>query len=264
MAVDKKFFFDTVRKSLFSGTMTETQVAVLDGIIDSFGGSHDQMAYIMATPYHEVGPSLEPVTENLNYTAKRITEVWPSRFKTIASAKPYAGNPEALGNKVYGGRMGNDLPGDGFRYRGRGLSQITGKEMYTKFGKLMSLDLVGNPDLALQPKIAGRILVVGMRDGLFTGKKLPDFINAKDVDYIDARAIINADVAANGRKIASIASKFRAALRESSVTQPQTETPTEQIKPDKVSTAPSKSGWTVVLTILAGVVAAIFKSLGWF
>lgn len=261
MAVDKKFFFDAVRQSLFDGSMTETQVAVLDGIIDSFSGSLDQMAYVMATPYHEVGWPLEPATENLHYTAARIREVWPSRFKTVEAAKPYAGNPEALGNKVYGGRLGNDQPGDGYRYRGRGLSQITGKGMYDKFGKLMSIDLVGNPDLALQPKIASRILVVGMRDGLFTGKKLSDFINDKEVHYISARAIINGDVKANGQKIGSYANKFRRALRESSVI---TETPTEQIKPDTVSTKPSKSGWTVILTMLAGIAAAIFKGLGWF
>lgn len=260
MAVDKKFFFDTVRASLFGGTMTETQVAVLDGIIDSFTGSRDQLAYIMATPYHEVGSALEPASENLNYTAKRMCEVWPSRFKSVTAATPFAGNAEALGNKVYGGRLGNDQPGDGFRYRGRGLSQITGKGMYEKFGKLMSIDLVGNPDLALQPKIASRILVVGMRDGLFTGKKLADFIKPGEVDYVGARAIINADVKANGQKVASYANRFRSALRESSVT----ETPTEQIKPDTVSTAPSKSGWTVVLTILAAIGAAVSKALGWF
>lgn len=264
-AVDKAYFFDAVRESLFGGSLTENQVAVMDSIIDSYDGSLDRMAYVLATPYHEVGPDLLPVAENLNYTAERITEVWPSRFKTVKAAQPYAGNPEALGNKVYGGRMGNDEPGDGYRYRGRGLSQITGKGMYEKFGKLMSIDLVGNPDLALDPKVAARILVVGMRDGLFTGKSLADYINPGKVDYVGARAIINADVKANGQKIAAYANKFRRALREPvAAPSPVPKPDIKPVTPDKVSTTPSKSGWAVVLTILGGILTAIFKALGWF
>lgn len=257
MAVDKKFFFDKVRDSLFGGSLTETQVAVMDGIIDSFTGAHEQLAYVLATPYHEVGRSLEPVAENLNYSAKRMTEVWPSRFKTLDAAKPFANNPEALGNKVYGGRLGN-ATNEGFRYRGRGLSQITGKENYAKFGKLMSIDLVGNPDLAMQPKIAARILVVGMRDGLFTGKNLSEYIGPTGVDYVEARRIINSDVKANGQKIASYAKKFRDALREP-VAVPVTP---PIVKPDAVSAQPSKSGWAVIITIIGGIIAAIAKALG--
>ena len=262
MAVDKQYFFDAVRQSLFNGSLSDTQVAVMDGILDSFAGPHDQLAYILATPYHEVGRALEPVAENLNYTAKRMTEVWPTRFKTLAAAKPYAGNPEALGNKVYGGRLGNAL-NEGYRYRGRGLSQITGKENYTKFGKLMSLDLAGNPDLALQPKIAARILVVGMRDGLFTGKRLTDFIFNGTVDYVNARRIINGDVKTNGEKIAGYAKKFRAALREPAVAVGLPPI----VAPAPVPTSsnkPSGSGWTVIVTIVGGIIAAILKALGWF
>ncbi|MCY1745057.1 hypothetical protein [Ensifer sp. SL37] len=55
---------------------------------------------------------MQPVTENLYYSAERLTQVWPSRFPTIASAKPFARNPRKLANKVYGGRMGNTAPDD--------------------------------------------------------------------------------------------------------------------------------------------------------
>src|SRR5687768_6261119 len=194
MRADKKFFFDTIRQSkLFDGELTETQVATMDAVIDSYSGdSFDHLSYILATPYHEVGKALEPVSENLNYSAKRLREVWPSRFKSDATAKQYANNPQALGDKVYGGRLGN-AANEGYLYRGRGLSQITGKENYAKFGKLMSIDLVGNPDLALKPAVAARILVVGMERGLFTGKKLADYDAPGGYMLVGARAIINAD-----------------------------------------------------------------------
>lgn len=266
-AVDKAYFFDAVRESLFGGALTENQVAVMDSIIDSYDGSFDRMAYVLATPYHEAGRPLLPVAENLNYSAKRIREVWPSRFRSDKAAEPYANNPEALGNKVYArDDLGNDKPGDGYRYRGRGLSQITGKAMYAKFGKLMAIDLVGNPDLALDPKIAARILVVGMRDGLFRpGNSLATYINPGKVDYVGARAIINNDVKASGEKIASYANKFRRALREPvAAPSPVPKPAAKPVEPDKVSTKPSKSGWAAILTILGGIATAIFKSLGWF
>jgi putative chitinase len=87
--------------------------------------------------------------ENLSYTAKRMTEVWPRRFPTIAAAQPYAKNPRALANKTYGGRMGN-RPGtdDGYDYRGRGLIQITGRDGYAQVGRIAGIDLVGHPDRA--------------------------------------------------------------------------------------------------------------------
>lgn len=72
------------------------------------------------------------LVENLNYSAKRMTEVWPSRFPTIASAQPYANNPPALAEKTYGGRYGNDQPGDGWRFRGRGLMQTTFRANYQR------------------------------------------------------------------------------------------------------------------------------------
>lgn len=80
------------------------------------------------------------LVENLSYSAKRLMKVWPSRFPTLASAQPYANNPEALAEKTYGGRFGNDQPGDGWRYRGRGLMQTTFRVNYQRLA-----DRLGRP-----------------------------------------------------------------------------------------------------------------------
>ena len=88
--------------------------------------------------------------ENLNYSADRLCAVFPGRFPTLAAAAPYAHNPQAFANKVYGGRMGNNNPGDGYLYRGRGPG-LTGKDNYTASAKSTGLRLVTSPDLASSP-----------------------------------------------------------------------------------------------------------------
>jgi putative chitinase len=85
--------------------------------------------------------------ENLNYSAKRLCQVWPRRFPSIAAAQPYANNPRVLAEKVYGGRMGNRSPGDGYKYRGRGPGQITGHDGYAALGKVVDLPLTAQPEL---------------------------------------------------------------------------------------------------------------------
>jgi len=86
-------------------------------------------------------------TENMNYRAITMTKVWPSRFPTIAAAQPFARNPEALANNVYGGRMGNNQPGDGHRFRGGGYIGLTGREVYTKYAKYLNKGVEQTADL---------------------------------------------------------------------------------------------------------------------
>ena len=91
-----------------------------------------------------------------------------------------------------GERLGNTQPGDGFLYRGRGYVQITGRENYTHIGGLLGVDLVNNPDLALDPDIAYKIAANGMRDGWFTGRRLSQYMQVNGApDYLNARRIIN-------------------------------------------------------------------------
>jgi predicted chitinase len=106
-----------------------------------------RLAHFMAQIATETG-GLRRLDEDLKYTAARLVQVFKSKFKTVAAAAPYAGNPEKLANFVYGGRLGNTKPGDGWLYRGSGLIQLTGRANFEKIGKLVGIGLVGDPELA--------------------------------------------------------------------------------------------------------------------
>jgi putative chitinase len=134
------------------------------------------VAHVMAQISHECGAGHDAV-ENLNYSAGRMMQVWPSRFPTMASAAPYAANPRALANKVYNGRMGNASGSDdGWNFRGRGAAQTTGREGYARLAKATGLDLVNHPDLVNDPL---RFLECGVADFVLCGC-LP-FARADDV-----------------------------------------------------------------------------------
>jgi len=80
--------------------------------------------------------------------------VWPKRFANAAVAAPLARNPQALANRVYGLRMGNTAPDDGWRYRGRGVFQLTGKSNYRAASDALGQDFVASPDVVAQPVAA--------------------------------------------------------------------------------------------------------------
>ena len=94
--------------------------------------------------------------EGLNYSAQRLMAVWPSRFPTIEVANQYANNPEKLANKVYGGRadLGNTEDGDGFKFHGRGIFQLTGRSNVTTCGNALGQPFAENPELLLEPEWA--------------------------------------------------------------------------------------------------------------
>jgi putative chitinase len=110
-----------------------------------------RLAHFMAQTHVE-SMGYTRLVESLNYSAKRLTQVWPGRFPSLAAAAPFANNPEALANKTYGGRMGNTQPGDGWRYIGRSIKQITGRENYAKCAVRTGLDLLNHPELAADPE----------------------------------------------------------------------------------------------------------------
>lgn len=192
--MDRSKFFASIRSALFDGRMSESQVKGVDALLDAIPAAFplEHLGYALATTYHETGRTMLPIVENLNYrSAARIRDVWPSRFPTVASAAPYVGNPRALANKVYGGRMGNVGADDGWTYRGRGDAMITGRDNYARAGKALGVDLVAHPELAERPDISASILYRGMTEGWFTGKKLSDYFRPGLSDPYNARRIIN-------------------------------------------------------------------------
>jgi len=96
----------------------------------------ERVAAFMAQCGHE-SVDFSVLRENLNYSAKGLHGTWPKRFPTLESAQPYERNPEKIANKVYSDRMGNgpEASGDGWKYRGRGAIQLTGKDNYSRFAK---------------------------------------------------------------------------------------------------------------------------------
>lgn len=130
--------------------------AALNAAFDKYEiNSKARIASFLAQTGHESG-HFNTLVENLNYSASRLVAVWPKRFRDIDFASKYAHNPEKLGNYVYANRIGNDTEesGDGYKYRGRGLIQLTGRSNYSAASKALSVDLINNPDMLLTPEIA--------------------------------------------------------------------------------------------------------------
>jgi putative chitinase len=107
-----------------------------------------RLAHFLAQCGHESG-GFRVVNENLNYSAKGLLGIFKKYFPTQALAEQYQRKPEKIANRVYGGRMGNgdETSGEGFKFRGRGYIQLTGKQNYTAFAKAIGEDIIANPDL---------------------------------------------------------------------------------------------------------------------
>ena len=107
-----------------------------------------RLAHFLAQCGHESG-GFRATQENLNYSAKGLNGIFRKYFPTEASAAAYARQPAKIASKVYGGRMGNgaESTGEGYKFRGRGYIQLTGKENYTAFGKSIGEDIISNPDI---------------------------------------------------------------------------------------------------------------------
>lgn len=165
-------FFAAVRNSVFGGSLSQGQVDGIEAVIAAWDRSGDKddrkLAYLLATTFHETARTMQPIHER--------------------GAKSYFDKYEP-GTKV-GKALGNTNIGDGYLFRGRGYVQLTGRYNYRNASIKMDVDLIGNPDKALEPKVAGMALVRGSLEGWFTGKKLSDYIGI-DADYVNARRVIN-------------------------------------------------------------------------
>jgi putative chitinase len=113
----------------------------LDEILPEYGiNTPQRVAAFLAQCAHESG-NFKFLKENLNYKAESLLKVFPKYFKTIDEARAYEKKPEKIANRIYGNRMGNgdESSGDGFRYCGRGLIQLTGKENYSWFAASLEI-----------------------------------------------------------------------------------------------------------------------------
>lgn len=187
--INRKAFYAAIRGSIFSGKLMQPQVDGLEVILNEWESRKLDdlrwLAYILASTYHESGHTMQPVAEYGKGKGRKY------------------GIPDAI---------------TGHTYYGRGFSQITWKSNYEKFSKLLNVDLVNNPDLAMDTKISTDILFEGMLNGLFTGKKLADYFTGAIVvnhenyikTWVQARRIINGTDQAE--LIAQYALKFYSAL----------------------------------------------------
>lgn len=161
-----------------------------------------QLAYILATAMHEVGPSMKPLREG----------PWSKISKGILIS-----NQEAVNHVTWMFQRGiisenyaSPNPETHQSYYGRGFVQLTHYSNYKKMGELLGKDFVHNPDLVLELSTAAEVLVQGMFKGMFTGSNLAKYINTQNKDYFNARRIVNRlDRAAI---VADLAKKFEACI----------------------------------------------------
>lgn len=242
-------FFAEVR-TLFGGAITQKQVegtnAILDGFEQHGDGDIRHLAYLLATAKHETAHTMQPIYER--------------------GQKTYFNKYEP-GTDI-GKALGNTVAGDGFRYRGRGYVQLTGRANYRKAGEKMSVDLLGNPDLALQPHIAACILIRGCIEGWFTGKKLSSY-----PDFKNMRRVVNGIDRASD--IALVAEGFLRALNLAEATTPKPAIPAPPDAPlppieayeEPIAPLPEKpapTGWVILLAlIIIGGAFGLAKLNGW-
>lgn len=206
--------------------MTQSQVNGVNAILAACATEAvtdlQMIAYALATPMIETGGTYLPGVENLNYSDTALRAKFPNRMTAIEAAtygrnSNHPSNQQKIANIIYGGEwgkinLGNTLPNDGWAMRGRGLTQITGRRNYTLLGTKLGIDLVGNPDFATDLNIAAKIMVVAMRDGLFTGRKFSHYFTPTGADWVNARRMVNA--LDRAQEIADHAINFHSCLKK--------------------------------------------------
>lgn len=190
MAIDRRLFFEGIRNGPFPGSLSSEAVNGITAILDEWErrGLTDLrwLAYMLATVLAECGRNMLPVREGFK--------------KTDAESRAY------VVSKGY--RYAQDV--GGHVYYGRGLVQITWISNYQKMASITGIDLVRQPDRALEPVVASKIMFEGMIRGTFTGKKLGDYFNGAVADWKNARRIINGTDRAD--EIAGYGKQFHADL----------------------------------------------------
>jgi predicted chitinase len=200
--IDRRFFFDTVREALFKGTLSAPQVEGMTAILNFWeermaDADPRWLAYILATAFHETAYTMQPVRETLATTDARAVEILENAFASgkLSWVKTPYWRPDE----------------DGKSWLGRGLVQLTHKRNYEAMSALTGIDLVAEPDRAMEMGPAVSILIEGMVQGSFSKHKLADHLNATNDDWINARRIVNGTDRAE--KLAGYGKTFLAAIR---------------------------------------------------
>lgn len=131
------------------GTIPDSVISEIPTVADKFKiDTVLRLTHFLSQCAHESG-GFKHTVENLNYSVKGLLTVFPKYFKQSGLAEAYARKPEKIASRVYGGRMGNGDEGtmDGWKYRGRGYIQLTGKNNYAAFDAFVDDDIINNPDL---------------------------------------------------------------------------------------------------------------------
>lgn len=170
-------FYDALREARIMGaTIDQSEVDGLETLLVAMGAAgwgRRFTAYGLATAYHETAGTMQPIRE-------------------YGSHEYLRNNYDVTGRRpTYARKMGNVAPGDGVKYAGRGYVQLTWKNNYLTAGRALNRHLELQPDDAMIPEVAAAIMVRGMEEGWFTGRKLGDFIKPGSVNFKGARAIIN-------------------------------------------------------------------------
>lgn len=203
--MNRSVFYDAVRTSLFAGKLSHSQVEGMDNLLDvweahfakdtSVPNPTDHLAYDLATAFHETGRTMQPITE----------------YGEHAYFDKYE-----PGTRL-GEQLGNTVKGDGFRFRGEGHVQNTGRANAQKATKRLNelfnlgIDLVADPEKRRDPFVSAMSLFLGNKEGWWTGRKLGDYLKPGAPDFFDARRVVNSTDSA--AKIAGYAAKFKVAVQ---------------------------------------------------
>lgn len=176
--INLDFFIENTRLLLFGGQLKTSQREGLVGILAEWDQNHASkddrwLAYMFATVHHETDRTMRPIREygSTAYFTRRY-DVRGERPNTCR-------------------KYGNTTPGDGPRYCGRGFVQLTWKNNYRSMSEVVGVDLVADPDRAMELPVATKILFHGMMNGSFTGKRLAGYFDGIRADWVNARKIIN-------------------------------------------------------------------------
>jgi putative chitinase len=212
MKLNRQEFYTGYRKAF--GGLAPIQVKALNSLLDAIEADETvtdprHIAYFLATTKHECADTWLPITER--------------------GPRPYFDKYEP--QNPIGRNLGNKLPGDGYKYRGRGFVQLTGRPNYQKMSAVCEQNLLDNPEGALTPANAYKIMSHGFRHGTFTGKRLSDYVHDNVTDYRNARRCINGLDQCD--KIAKYAVAFEQILRAAAAPEPDPEVIPPPIPPER-------------------------------